>query len=217
MHILHVAANPKPIEESASKQVMMSFFSKISELNAEVEVDNIDLYAAPPPYYSYPEFRNAWFPVLIEGYVPTREEESAANYALEQAAKLNSADVLVITTPMWNYSVPSILKSWIDHVFSPGMTFTVERDGYKPLHKLKKVVVIVASGDVYKENDPRDGLSPMIKSMLQDIGVDDVAFAWADGQDPLRFKDCERRKRLAIDMAEELAEEVLELAGGTTA
>lgn len=213
MHILHVAANPKPIEESASKQVAMAFFMKIAELNAEVEVDNIDLYDNPPPYYSYPEYRNAWFPVLIEGYVPTREEENAANYALEQAARLNAADVLVITTPMWNYSVPGILKSWMDHVFTPGMTFTVERDGYKPIHKLKKVVIIAASGDTFKQNDPRDALTPMITSLFHDIGVEDVAFAWADGQDPLRFKDSDKRKRLAVDMAEELAEEVLELAG----
>lgn len=212
MHILHVAANPKPTEESTSKQVAMAFFMKIVEENAEVEVDNIDLYANPPPYFSYPEYRNAWFPVLIDGYVPTRDEENAANYAMEQAAKLNSADVLVLTTPMWNYSVPGILKSWIDHVFSPGMTYSIDRTGIRPLHKLKKVVVIAASGDTYKQDDPRDALTPMITAVFKDIGVEDVAFAWADGQDPLKFKDSDKRKQLAIEMAEELAEEVLELA-----
>lgn len=213
MNILHICANPKPTEESTSKQLAMAFFLKVAELNADVEVENIDLYSEPPPYLSYEEYRNAWFPVMIEGYVPTKEEEAAAEYAMTQAAKVNNSDVLVLTMPMWNYTIPAIMKSWLEHVIAPGMTYHRERNEITPLHKLKKVIFLIASGDQYKEGDPRDALGPALTACFEEIGVEDIAYAWADGQDIQRNRDAEERKKLALEMAEELAEDVLELAG----
>ena len=214
MNVLHICANPKPTEESTSKQLAIAFFNKLIECCEDAEVENIDLYAEPPPYYSYEEYRNSWYPVLIEGYVPTKEEEQAANYAMTQAARVNEADVLVLTMPMWNFSMPGILKSWLDHVLSPGMIYTIDRNEVRPFHKLKKVVLIVASGDAFKENDPRDGLTPSITAAFAYAGVKDIGIAWADGQDPINFRDCEYRKNMAIEMAEELAEELAELVSG---
>jgi len=213
MNILHICANPKPTEESTSKKLAMAFFLKIAELNADVETENIDLYGDPPPYLSYAEYRNAWFPVMVEGYVPTKEEEHAAEYALSHAAKVNTSDVLVLTMPMWNYTMPAIMKSWIEHVIAPGMTYTREGKEITPLHKLKKVIFLIASGDKFKEDDPRDALSRALTATFEEIGVTDIAYAWADGQDILLHKDAEDSKRLAIEMAEELAEDVLEISG----
>lgn len=211
MNVLHICANPKPTEESASKQLAIAFFNRLIEVCEDAEVENVDLYTDPPPNYTYEEYRNSWYPVLIEGYVPTKEEEQAANYAMTQAAAVNEADVLVITTPMWNYSVPGILKTWIDHVLTPGMVYAVERNGNRPFHKLKKVVLLVASGETFKENDPRDGLTPALTAAFANAGAEDIGIAWADGQDPTQFRDCESRKQLAIEMAEDLAEEIADL------
>ena len=119
MNVLHICANPKPTEESASKQLAAKFFTTLVTNCPDIEVTNIDLYTEQPPVYSYEEYRNFWFPHNIEGYVPTKEEEAASEYALDQATKLNHADVLVLTLPLWNFTAPGIMHTGLTTSFHP--------------------------------------------------------------------------------------------------
>jgi len=213
MNVLHICANPKPLQESVSKQLATAFISTLIERNPEVEVTNVDLYQDVPPYLNYKAFRGAWMPVFDAAYEPAKEETAALAYADKHAALVNAADVLVLTMPMWNFTVPAIMKSWMDAVLMPNRTFTFTAEGPKPLHHIRKAVLLVASGGVYKEDDPRDALSPQVRSALAFIGIEDVAVAWADGQTALFFPDHEDRKQAALDAANEIAEDVAELAG----
>lgn len=210
MNILHVCANPKPTEESVSKQLATAFFSKLFELNSEIELQNVDLYEEKPPFYSYAMYKRAWYPVLQSAYEPSAEEEAAFNYATKQAELFNNADVLVLTMPMWNFTVPAIMKAWIDQVLTPGLTFEVSSNGVKPLHKIKEIVLLVASGGIYKEGDMRDALSNQIRAAFGFIGIEDVQIAWADGQNPLFNNDSDERKTFALESAEEIAEELID-------
>jgi FMN-dependent NADH-azoreductase len=211
MNILHVCANPKPTEESASKQLATAFFTTLVSNNPDFQVNNIDLYQDPPPYLAYEAFRGFWYPVFIDGYQPTDEDEAAMAYAKAAGEKFNEADVLVLTTPMWNFNIPAILKAWIDQVLAPGVTFDITGDGIKPLHRLRRIILLVASGGVYKEDDPRDSLSSQIRAAFQFIDVRDIDIAWADGQNPLFFEDSEQRKQFAVEAAQEIAEEIAEM------
>ena len=74
MNILHVCANPKPTEESVSKQLASAFFGRLIELKPEVELVNVDLYDEKP-FYSYDLYKRAWYPVFNEAYEPTKVEE----------------------------------------------------------------------------------------------------------------------------------------------
>ena len=212
MNVLHVCANPKPTEESVSKQLAASFFGHLVAANPEFVITNLDLYQNPPPFVSYDAYRAFWYPVFIDGYQQTDADLKAIAYAQEQGEIFNQADVLVITAPMWNFTVPAILKAWMDQVLSPNITFTMEKSGVRPLHRLRRVILLAASGAVYKEDDPAESLSTQIRAAFKFIDVTDVAIAWADGQNPLQFSDCELRKQLAMEAAEELAEEIAELA-----
>lgn len=208
MNILHVCADPQPMEEAASKQIAAAFFAQIVMTNEDARITNVDLTMEPPAEYTMGEYRNFWYPIMIEGYVPTKEEEHAGEYASGQAAKVLDSDVLVLTMPMWNYSMPGMLKSWIDHVLSPGLLYEATAEGNRPLHKLKKLVLLVSSQDVFKEGDPRDGITPTIETAFSDVGLDDISIIWADGQDSKKHVDFQQRKQNALDFAEELAEEV---------
>jgi len=208
MKVLHVCDNPKPTDESVSKQLAMKFFIKLTSLNEEVEVENIDLNAEPPPPYSYNQYRACWFPATVPGYVPTAEEEEAAVYAKEQAKKFCEADVLVLTMPLWNFSMPGGMKLWIDHIIAPGLTYYLDGQARKPLHKVKRMILIVASGDPFQEGDDTDALTPAITNAFRAIGIDDISLAWADGQDPAVCRDSEERKKMAEEAVEEHAEEV---------
>ena len=216
MNILHVCANPKPTEESVSKQLAAAFFGKMIELRPDVELVNVDLYDEKPPFYSYELYKRAWYPVADESYEPSKAEDMAINYAAKQAEAFNDADVLVLTMPMWNFTVPSIMKAWMDQVLSPNLTFTISpEEGVKPLHKIKSVVLLVASGGVYKEDDERDALSSQVRSAFGFIGIDDIEIVWADGQNSLFNMDSEVRKEMAIEAATETAEDIAEIGLGS--
>lgn len=213
MNILHVCANPKPTEQSVSKQLAARFFGKLMELNPDVELNNVDLYQEKPPYYSNDLFRRMWNPVFDPTYEPSKAEEAAAHYAAKHADQFNAADVLVLTMPMWNFSTPAVMKAWMDQVLAPGHVFELTEDGPKPLHKIKSLILLVASGGIYKEKDERDALSRQMDAAFGFIGIDDIRIAWADGQNPLFSSDCETRRDMAFEAAEELAEELAEESG----
>jgi len=212
MNVLHICANPKPTEESVSKQLAAAFFGKLIELRSDVDLVNIDLYDEKPPFYSYELYKRAWYPVFDETYEPSKAEEMAVNYAAKQAEAFNEADVLVLTMPMWNFSVPAIMKAWMDQILCPSLTFTISpEEGVKPLHKIKSIVLLVASGGVYKEDDERDALTRQVRHAFGVIGIDDLEIVWADGQNPLFNMDHEQRKEMAIEAASEIAEDIAEL------
>lgn len=208
MNVLHVIANPRPIEESVSKQLAAAFFAKLLERNPDVSVNNVDLYQDPPPYLSLNAYRRLYTPLTNPNYTPSKAEEDAIAYAKTQADALRQADVLVLTMPMWAGGPPAIMKAWIDQVVQPGLLYNIENGVIKPLHQLRKIILLVASGDVYKEGDDRDGLTPIVRNTFGLVGVTDIEVAWADGQDPNFHNDGEERKQTAIEMTEELAEEV---------
>jgi len=208
MNILHICADPQPMDEAASKQIAASFFAQIVTLNENARITNVDLTQERPADYPTEEYRNFWYPVLIDGYVPTKEEELASRYAYDQAAIVRDADILVLTMPMWNYSMPGILKSWLEHVLSPSLLYKLEHGERSILHKLRKLVLLVSSHEVFTEGDPRDALSPAIENSFEDIGLKDISVIWADGQNPKKYVDFEHRKQVAIEAAEELAEEI---------
>jgi FMN-dependent NADH-azoreductase len=220
MNVLHVCANPKPTEESVSKQLAAAFFGKLIELKPEVELVNVDLYDEKPPFYSYELYRRAWYPVFDESYEPSKVDEMAINYASKQAESFNEADVLVLTMPMWNFTVPAIMKAWMDQVLCPGLTFSISKeDGIKPLHKVKSIVLLVASGGVYKEDDERDALTRQVRNAFGFIGIEDLEVVWAEGQNPLFFDNHEENKAFAVEAAAEIAEDIAEmdLSGGSDA
>ena len=212
MNILHVCANPKPTEESISKQIASAFIGKLIELKPEVELVNVDLYDEKPPFYSYDLYKRAWYPVFNEGYEPTKVEEMSLNYANGQIEKFKKADVLVLTMPMWNYSVPAIMKAWIDQILLPGHTFSINKeDGVQGLHKIKRIVMLVSSGGVYKEDDDRDALTRQIRHGFEFIGIHGIDVVWAEGQNPLFFDNSEENKAVAMEAATEVAEEIAEI------
>ena len=212
MNVLHVIANPRPADTSSSKKLAFEFFAALTEKNPDVVVNNVDLYANKPPYVSAEALNYFWGPVANPAYIPSKAEETAANFSNNNAQALMDADVLVLTMPVWLNSMPAILKAWLDQVLVPGKMFEFGAEGLVPTHHLRTVVLLVSSDQVYKEGDVRDGLTPALRAIFAYIGVEDLQIAWADGQDASRHFDSEQRREMAIEAAKEIAEDVAEMA-----
>lgn len=211
MNILHVIANPKPEAESASKQLTAAFFAELKKAKPSVTVKEVDLYADPPPFYTYDVYRHFWYPVFDASYKPSARESLASAYALEQCALLKAADVVVLTSPMWNFSMPAILKAWLDQVIMPNHTFNISSSGVKGLHAVRKVVLLAASGGVYEPGDAREHLGAEVRTAFGFMGVTDVDIAWAEGQNPFFFADHAERKAKAVSAAAALGKAVAAL------
>jgi len=111
-----------------------------------------------------------------------RTPEQTARVALDDAliAEVQAADVLVIGVPMYNFSIPTLLKNWIDAIARAGVTFRYTENGPEGLLKGKKAYVVQASGGIHS-NSPTDTITPYLKTFLGFIGIVDVEFVYAEG------------------------------------
>jgi len=111
-----------------------------------------------------------------------RSPEQAARVAIDDAtiAEIQSADVVVLGVPMYNFGVPVQLKAWIDAISRAGVTFRYTENGPEGLIKGKKVFAGLARGGLYR-NTPADSQVPYLKSVLGFLGMTDVTFIHAEG------------------------------------
>ena len=101
----------------------------------------------------------------------------------ELIRELERADVVVIATPMHNFTVPSALKAWIDHIVRVRRTFNTTADGYVGTLRDRPVFVAVSSGGRYSGPRARqpDFLTPYLTAILGTIGLHDLTFFSIEG------------------------------------
>jgi FMN-dependent NADH-azoreductase len=97
--------------------------------------------------------------------------------------ELQTSDLVVIASPMWNFGIPSSLKAWIDQVVRAGKTFRYVPDGVEGLAKGKRAILALASGGVFTEGPwmSWDSVEPYLRQILSFIGINDVQTVRAQG------------------------------------
>lgn len=120
---------------------------------------------------------------ISQGSFADVSDEGSARRSEELIQELESADCLVISTPMHNFSVPSSLKVWIDHVVRVRRTFDVSPDGKIGLLRDRPVFVAVSSGGKFSGERARqpDFLTPYLRAVLGIIGLHDLTFFSVEG------------------------------------
>lgn len=208
LKILHVIADPLGPDKAVNKRVAKAFFDTLGEIAPEIVVDTHDLYAARPPFIDYPLFRFLWNPSVDGDHEPTTEEHAARRFIREQCARFVGADILVLTAPVWNYSVPAILKAWIDVMIAPNYTFRFGDKGPEPLHRVRELLIFLSSGGTMSRHNARESLINQLSAAFEFIGVTESKVVWADGQDPALYPDYRQREAAALKQAELLARDV---------
>lgn len=103
---------------------------------------------------------------------------SATARSEELIVELEACDLLVICTPVHNFSVPAALKSWIDHVVRIQRSFTVNAQFEKVgLLRDRRTFVLVSSGNARKGHEP-DFLTPYMHAILATVGIHTVDFIY---------------------------------------
>ncbi|WP_432458879.1 MULTISPECIES: FMN-dependent NADH-azoreductase [unclassified Agarivorans] len=95
-------------------------------------------------------------------------------------AELKSTDVLVVAAPMYNFSIPTQLKNWLDLVARAGVTFRYTENGPEGLVEGTKAIIVTTRGGMHKDG-ATDLQIPYLKLVLGFIGISDVEVVYAEG------------------------------------
>jgi FMN-dependent NADH-azoreductase len=108
------------------------------------------------------------------------EQQTVVDYSDSLVKEVRRADVLVIGLPLYNFSVPSNFKAYLDHIARAGVTFRYTENGPVGLLSGKKAYVFAARGGLYR-GTPFDTQTPYMRNFLGFIGITDVEFVYAEG------------------------------------
>ena len=108
----------------------------------------------------------------------TAEQQAVVDYSDALIAELREADSIVIGLPMYNFSVPSTLRAYFDHVARAGVTFKYTDKGPVGLLTGKKAYVFVTRGGVYGDDHIH---TRYVRDFLAFIGITDIEFVYAEG------------------------------------
>lgn len=179
MKLLHIKVSQN-LEGSASRKASHHLVEKLKTKYPELEETILDLSVNPLPHLNSLTI-SAFF---TSHDARSNEQIEAVRLSDKMVDMLFDHDVIIVSSPMWNLGLPSVLKAWFDHVTRAGRTFAFTGIGTKVgLIKNKKVYGIVASGSLFSEgpfiND--DQFSPYFKVALNYIGIDDVEIVRVEG------------------------------------
>lgn len=192
--ILHIISTPKG-DASYSLQLGKAIIDKITTAHPGSIVKEINLIEKQVPHLQEAHI-NAFF-TPAENRTPENIEN--ARYSDEAIADIMDADILVIGAPIYNFSIHSSLKTWIDQIVRGGVTFKYDENGPEGLVKNKKVYLAVASGGVYSEGPMQayDFATPYLKSILGFIGLTDISVFRVEGLAKSELKETALEKAIS--------------------
>lgn len=152
------------------------FVQAWQEANPGATVRVRDLSAQPEAHLSA-DHVGAFFTPEEERNERQREIVAHSDALIDEVRR---ADLIVLGVPMYNFAIPSQLKSWLDQLARAGVTFKYTENGSVGLIDDKPVVVFAARGGIYADT-PNDNQVPFLKQFLGFIGLSDVTFVFAEG------------------------------------
>ncbi len=159
MTILHIDASING-ENSASRAISRSIVDQLSAADPQATIITRDLVTEPLPHLTLDAFADG---SVLEEFL--------------------NAETIVIGAPMYNFTLPTQLKAWIDRIVIAGVTFRYTANGPEGLAKGKRVIIALARGGFYNEGSPASALEHLetyLTGVFNFIGIE-PEFVTADG------------------------------------
>ncbi|EGQ9164470.1 FMN-dependent NADH-azoreductase [Vibrio parahaemolyticus] len=109
----------------------------------------------------------------------SQEQQAVVDLSDTLIEEVKTADTLVIAAPMYNFTIPTQLKNWIDLIARAGVTFKYTENGVQGLIEGKKAIVVTTRGGIHKDS-PTDNVTPYLRTVLGFVGITDVEFVYAE-------------------------------------
>ena len=175
MNILHIDSSPRG-ERSHSRALTSAFVETLKQSHPDATVSYRDLGHAPVPHVD-----EAWINAAYSN--PSERSEidaQAISFSDALVDELLAADIVVVGAPMYNFSIPSTLKAYIDNVVRVGRTFTVP-DYQGLVHGKKMFVLCARGGGGYGPGEQMEAANfqdPYLKAIFGLIGITDISFVY---------------------------------------
>lgn len=179
MQLLHIDSAITG-HQSISRQLTAHIVAAWQAQHPATQVQQLDLAQDAPAHFTM----DAMAPRTgqTEGLSAAQQQENAVSERLVQ--QFLAADVIVIGAPLYNFSIPTQLKAWIDRIAQPGRTFRYTANGPEGLARGKTVIVASSRGGFYSTSDAGRAMEHQ-ESYLQTVmgffGITDVRFVRAEG------------------------------------
>lgn len=183
MKLLHIDSSVLG-ENSASRSLTAAIVARLRVEHPGMEITRRDLAAQTLPHFT---------PVLAEGHPCVARNGEILDEFL-------AANIVVIGAPMYNFSIPTQLKTWIDRIQIAGKTFRYTENGPEGLAGPKRVIIASSRGGIYSEGPATavDFQETYLRHVLGFIGIGDVEIVRAEG---LAFGPEQREAAIARALA----------------
>lgn len=197
--VLYIKANAKLEGQSRTFKISDSFIEEYKKNNPSDDIITLDLYNENIDFLKAEDLGAVFGP---------KDEESKNHPILKYAYQFAEADKYIISAPMWNLSIPAILKAYIDYVSVTGITFKYTENGPVGLCEGKKAVYIVSRGGEYSEGPAAsfEMGEKYLRTIFGFFGITDFATIAADKLDVIG-EDVEAIIENAMKKSQDLAKE----------
>ncbi|RZF55973.1 FMN-dependent NADH-azoreductase [Acinetobacter halotolerans] len=163
MKLLHLDSSALG-EYSATREIGHAIVQELKK-HGPLDVTYRDLHTDPIPHF-------------VKHLDSLSAEAQVDERILQQ---FEETDVFVLGAPMYNLSIPTTLKAWIDRILIAGRTFRYTENGPQGLVSGKKVIIVSARGSAYGDQFPMDHQESYLKDIFNFLGVQDVFIVRAEG------------------------------------
>jgi FMN-dependent NADH-azoreductase len=166
-------------KQSISRQLSARIVEHLQDSLSELEIVYRDLVATPPSHLSGEIMAGAGVSEQERNGLQHREAQ-VTEALLEEFL---SADVIVIGAPMYNFTIPSQLKAWLDRILQAGRTFRYTENGPVGLAGGRQVIIASSRGGIYSQGPDaeNDFQERYLRAVFSLIGIDDVTVIRAEG------------------------------------
>ncbi|MGQ9732399.1 MAG: FMN-dependent NADH-azoreductase [Candidatus Zipacnadales bacterium] len=204
--LLHIKATPRK-EDSRSMVLARAFLEAYRQFHPHDTIETLDVFESEIPEFDALAATGKYR--AMRGERHTEEEAARWQKVVATIEHFKSFDKYVITTPMWNFSIPYRLKLYIDTIVQPSLTFGYDpKRGYFGLLGEKAVVILATRGGAYTEalgTASYDFQVPYLRAVLGLIGLTDIRVVVAE---PMDMEGPEKGAQVlasAVEQAREVA------------
>ncbi len=173
--LLYIEASPRK-QRSSSIAIAREFLDGYKKSHPKDKVISIDLWKKNLPPFDGNVIDSKY--AIMQGKQFTDEQKMAWEDVEKVIAEFKSADKYVISLPMWNFSIPYVLKHYFDVITQPGYTFSFSpKEGYKGLVTGKKMLLICSRGGAYGSGTGAEAFDHQIhymETILKFIGFQNI-------------------------------------------
>lgn len=170
--LLHIIATPRG-DESRTLQVSEAFLEVFAKSHPDWIIDHLDLAKEELPALTAKSVSGKY--VLLQGKDLYGGLKEAWQEILQHIERFKTADIFLVSSPMWNYSVPYLLKQYIDLIVQPKYLFRYTDKGeVEGLVKNKKMIAVLSRGGQYQGNMAHlDFQEPYLRTVFKFVGIED--------------------------------------------